>query len=137
MYFFFTAGNPAVYPFSLKLEVLQQAVLHRWIKSKFTSRGGGGLGKLYPGKLNTPFCTKNRNISTNFIILIENRTKNAITIVISCEILFKIFKKLKFMRNILSRLKKALWKKINPICIIFTCAVLFLQNFFKKNLAGL
>ena len=56
---------------------------HRWIKSKFSDMGDGE--KLYSGKLITPFCTKNRNILTIFIIFIENRSKNAIQIVILCK----------------------------------------------------
>ena len=72
-------------------------------------------GKLYPRKLITPFNTKNRNILTKFIICIENRTKNALKIVLSWEILFKIIKNLKFMRDILSWFEKSsLEKKLTP-----------------------
>ena len=47
-------------------------------------------------------------------------TKNAIKIVVLCEILFKISKKLRFSCDILSRLEKSSLEKSNPICIIFT-----------------
>ena len=88
----------------LSLSLVYANLPHRWIKSKFTGSGGGGI---IPWEINYPFLHQNWNILTNFIIFIENRTKIAIKIVISCEIIFNIFKKLKFTGNILWRFKKS------------------------------